>query len=120
LPLFRHPNILDQRKLSVYLKSQLLLASPFVHPAIAFKNCAISLYSPDFTYAQDLMLFIDNINNGPYSYDPRTYLYYRNTIATSKKLSLQLLLHDKSINTLHRSINPYVSFFIRIVSVYLA
>lgn len=109
--LLRHPLISDFERMSFYLKTQLLVASPFVHPAIAFKNSVLAPYNPLFTYAQDLMFFVDNICNGFFSYDPRVYLYYRDPLPRPLKRELQLNFHDKAIHSLHHQINSSCSFF---------
>ena len=88
------------------IKSRLLLSSPFIHPAIAFKSTISNLYDSKFVYAQDLKFFIDNIFSGPYSISTDPYIQYSVPQPNSDKRSMQLFLHDYAINSLHRQLIP--------------
>lgn len=97
-PLLSHPAGIT----SISLKSQLILASPFVHPSIAIRNLPSLRYDEQYVYAQDLKLFIDYIDKGAFSYDPYPAIYYRPPAANPKKRQKQLMLHDIAINSLHQ------------------
>ena len=88
----------------IYLKAQLLLYSPFVHPSIALHSSLPVLYDERFQYAQDLKLFVDNIFHGHYSYTPIPYISYTSATSGLRKRSMQLACHDIAIHSLHARI----------------
>ena len=95
----------ELRSISDYqIKQVLLLESPFIHPAIAFKSSIPYLYDRRFIYAQDLKFFIDNMFMGPYSFSPTPYIYYTIIPPSTHKRLFQLTLHDLAINTLHQKL----------------